>query len=103
MKSDLEARGRGVMSVLVDGAPELKDGPAVRAELRADLEKLQRAVASANAFAGGVTELSSSLQEGLSHLASALNLGAADASRIRAQEIFDQLGDFAESLQHREP
>ena len=41
----------GLSSVLVDGAPELKDGPAVRAELRADLEKLQRAVASANAFA----------------------------------------------------
>lgn len=81
-----------------------RDSPAARAEMRAQANHLANQVLpSLSSFAAEVEAISASLQKARLNPAfvNQLPLGADELNKLSAQDIFNQLADFTEQLQHQ--
>jgi len=81
-----------------------EDSPAVRAEMRSQAQHLAHVLLpTITAFAAAADAMSTSLQGVMlnPHHVSQLPLTPNDLKRLDAQEIFTQLTDFTENLQHQ--
>jgi Arf-GAP/coiled-coil/ANK repeat/PH domain-containing protein len=86
-----------------DNAPTISDSPRVREELRGQLLKLRTMEASMASFAANISDISASLSKSAQvDVASAQELlSSSDLEQLNLNDIFTQLSDFSENLQHQ--
>ena len=87
----------------VDGPepPIVSDSPAIRAALRGQLAHLKAIESSVQRFASSAAQLAASSASALDVSALAGLLSQTELAQLGVADVFVQLGDFAENMQHQ--